>query len=274
MRMPTVAGTTVSGGRIRLALVAGLVALTFVVGPLSHPTPAAAGTADNMEASLLSWINADRAKLGLVPLRLHRGLVDLAGDRAATMASTGVMEHLDCLGCVLNNRGIQWYGYGEVIAWTSWPWGSQAAQSLYNAWKGSSTHWPLLMSNRFNYLGIGVAYRSSNGRTYGAIDLTESVDQTRPWAKMRTASRQGNDVTWTWTGADTRLQTHTAGLKNFVVQLKVGSGDWRTIRTGTTATSITLTDRAGGRTYWLRVRSRDNRGYLSRWTAKVGVYVP
>ena len=38
--------------------------------------------------------------------------------------------------------------------------------------------------------------------------------------------RSGTTVTWTWSGADTALQTHTAGLKNFDVQYRVGSGTW------------------------------------------------
>ncbi len=268
------AGTRVPGARLRLAFIAGLATLAFVVGPLAQPAPVAAGTADKIEASLRAWVNADRKNLGLVPLRKYGKLWSLAGDRAATMASTGELKHASCLSCLLDARGIQWYLDGEVIAWTSWPWGSQAAQSIYNAWKNSPEHWALLMSDRFNYFGIGVAYRSSNGTTWASIVLTESKDHTRPWARMTSVSRSGDDVTFTWTGADRRLQTHTAGLKNFDVQLKRDSGPWRTIRTGITATSITLWNRASGHVYKLRVRSRDNRGYVSPWTTRLRIWVP
>jgi len=81
-------------------------------------------------------------------------------------------------------------------------------------------------------------------------------------------------VSFTWTGADRLLQTHTAGLKNFDVQLKRDSGSWRTIRTGITATSLTLWNRAGGHWYRLRVRARDERGNVSGWTKQIRVWVP
>ena len=259
----------------RLVLLAALGAVVATgLGPLASPAPVHASTADTMEAKLLSWINDARARRGLLPLRPLRGLVDLAGDRAASMASSGKMEHASCLSCLLNNRGIQWYMNGEVIAWTSYPWGDQAAQSIFNGWKGSSYHWSLLMSSRTNYIGLGVAYRSSNRTTYAAGVLTESRDYTGPWARMGSGSRKGTSATWSWNGADTRLQTHTAGFKNFDVQFRVGTGTWTTIRSGTTSTSLSRSGLAGGRYYGVRVRSRDNRGYVSGWTAELRVWVP
>jgi len=227
-----------------------------------------------MEAKLVSLINAERSKRGLVPLRLHPGLVDLAGDQAASMASTNLLAHISCLGCTLSSRGIQWYTAGEVIAWTSYPWGDQAAQSIFNAWKGSSGHWAMLMSSRYNYFGIGVAYRSSNARTYAAAELTESKDRTMPWAQMRSVSRSGTTVYWSWYGADSALQTHTAGLKDFDVQYRVDSGTWYTIRTSYTPKSVSLSGRAHGHWYGLRVRARDNLGLVSYFTPEMRIWVP
>ena len=71
-----------------------------------------------------------------------------------------------------------------------------------------------------------------------------------------------------------RLQTHTAGLKNFDVQYRVDSGSWRVIRSGTTARSITLSGRTRHHTYYLRVQARDNRGNLSGYTTSLHVSVP
>lgn len=259
----------------RLTLAALVVAcLGTVVGPMAHPGPVSAGTAETMEATILSLVNAERTKRGLVPLRRHWKLVDLAGDRAAYMASIGGLQHISCLSCTLNSRGIQWYGASEVIAWTSYPWGSQAANNIFNAWRNSPSHWSLLMSNRSNYIGIGVAYRSSTARTYASAVMTESKDQTRPWARMSTGSRSGTTVSWSWTGADTALQTHTAGLKNFDVQYRVDAGTWTTIRSGTTARSLSLSSRSHGHCYSLRVRSRDNVGYVSLFTSALKVCVP
>jgi uncharacterized protein YkwD len=264
-----------AGALLRLVLCASLAAV-FVTGagPVAHPAPVAASTASTMEADLLRWINEARVRKGLVPLRLLAPLVDLAGDRASYMASKNVLKHPSCLGCLLTNRGIQWYAAGEVIASTSYPWGSQAATSIFNMWKRSSGHWAILMSSRFNYIGLGVAYRSSNRTTFAAGVLTESVDQTKPWGKVVDASRKSSTVTWDWTGADTRLQTHTSGLRNFDVQYRVDGGTWTTIRTGTTAKSLSLSGRAGGHYYGLRVRARDNRGYVSSYSAELRIWVP
>lgn len=248
-------------------------ALATGIGPVAHPTDVRAGTADNMELQLLGLINDARSKKGLVPLRRWGKLADMAGDRAASMARNRTMSHPSCLSCLFNSYGVQWYRIGEVVSTTSYPWGSQAATSIFNGWKGSSAHWSLLMSSSFNYIGLGVAL-SSNGWTFAAGELSESKDYTRPWARMTGSSRSGTTVSWSWTGADTLLQTHTSGLKNFDVQYRVGSGSWTTIRSGTTSRSLSLSGRARGHYYGLRVRSRDNRGYVSYWSAEMRVWVP
>jgi uncharacterized protein YkwD len=262
-------------GISRIVLVAALVASAgFGIGPLAHPSPASAGTAETMEATILRLVNVERTQRGLVPLRLHSGLVDLAGELAASMASIDALKHNSCLACVLDSRNIQWYSLSEVIAWTSYPWGDQAAQSIFNAWKGSSGHWAMLMSNKTNYIGIGVAYRSSSGRTYAAAELTESKDRSAAWARMKAATLSGTTVSWTWTGADTALQTHTAGFKNFDVQYRVDGGSWSTIRTSYTLASLSLSGRARGHWYGLRVRGRDNLGLVSGYTGELRIWVP
>lgn len=259
----------------RLLLVA-LVAASIGtgVGPIAHPTAVAASTATTMESEILGWINAERVNRGLVPLRLHYALIDLAGDRAASMASIGSLQHISCLSCTLNARGIQWYSAGEVIASNNYPWGDQSAKVIFNSWMGSSSHRAVLMSSTFNYIGIGVAYRSANASTYASAVLTESKDQTRPWAKMTSVSRSGTTVYWAWTGADTKLQTHTAGLWNFDVQYRVDGGSWTTIRSGTTAKSLSLSGRAHGHYYGLRIRSRDYRGIVSYYSGELRIWVP
>lgn len=263
------------GALLRLSLVAVFAATGLtVVGPGANPAPVAAVTASTVESTILRWINAERTKRGLVPLRLHYGLVDLAGDRAASMAAAGVLKHPSCIHCLFDQRGIQYWSGTEVIAWSGYELSEDPAYSLYSAWRNSSTHWGILMSAKFNYIGIGVADVSSTNGTYAATLLTESRDRSKPWAKMRGGSRSGTTVSWTWTGADLKLQTHTAGLKNFVVQYRVDSGTWRTIRTGTTAKSLSLSSRPRGHCYSLRVRARDNRDYLSSYTSAITVCVP
>ncbi|HEX2625939.1 MAG TPA: CAP domain-containing protein [Candidatus Limnocylindrales bacterium] len=260
------------GRALRHLLAISVLAAVFAtaIGPVAHPATASAATPDAIEAKLLTLINDARTSHGLVPFRGWYKLANLAGDRAATMAKNQVMAHPSCLTCVFTSYGIPYYRASEVIAWSSYP---DVAQTVFNAWKASSIHWAILMSTSLNYIGLGAAV-SSNGRTYVSGDLSESKDHTNPWAKMSGVARSGTTVSWSWTGADTRLQTHTAGLKNFDVQYRVGSGTWTTIRTGTTAKSLSLGSRAHGHYYGLRVRARDNLGYLSAWSAEMRIWVP
>ena len=271
MTRPRVSATALSRTLLGAALAA---VLATAAGPLAHPSIVAAGTADTMEAKIISLVNGERTKRGLVPLRFHSGLVDLAGDRAAYMVSINQMQHISCLACTLTSRGIQWWAAAEDIAYTTYPWGDQAAMSIFNGWKNSSGHWAILMSSNLNYIGVGVAYRSANHATYASAVLTESKDRTAPRASMLTGSRSGTTVSWSWTGYDIGLQTHTSGLKNFDVQYRVGSGTWQTIRSGTTARSLSLSGRAHGHYYGLRVRARDNAGYVSSYSAEIRIWVP
>lgn len=263
-------------GAMRLVLVAAFAAVVLMgVGPVAHPAPAAAVTTlDSMETTILGWINAERTKRGLIHLKIHPGLVTIANSRAAYMAEHQELKHPSCVKCLFDAAGIQYYSGTEVIAWTGYSPGDTAAKSLFSAWRNSSLHWGILMSSTFNYIGLGAGYKVGGHGTYLAGELTESRDQTRPWARMGTASRSGTTVYWSWSGADTRLQTHTAGLKNFDVQYRVDAGTWTTIRSGTTARSLSLGSRARGHCYSLRVRSRDNRLYVSLYTGALQVCVP
>jgi uncharacterized protein YkwD len=155
--------------RTRLFLIAAFAAVVaFSAGPVSNPQPVNAGTAATMEANLVQWINDARRQRGLPKLETRDRLMDMAGDRASAMASTGKLEHTNCVSCSLRNRGVSFSRCGEVIAYTTYPWGNQAAQSIFNGWKNSSLHWSLLMSSGFNRIGIGVAYRSRNSSTWAA----------------------------------------------------------------------------------------------------------
>ena len=264
----------------RLALVAAMLALlASVAGPLAHPASTNAATAlsptpDSVEGTLLTWVNNARASRGLAPLRLHPGLVNMSGDWAAHMAGTGVLALPSCMSCMLTTYGVQKYNYGGIASWSTYNWGTDAANSILQGWKNHSTQWAKLMSSTLNYIGIGIAYRSANSSTWAAVFLTESKDVTRPWSRMASSSRSGTTVSWSWTGADTKLQTHTAGLKNFDVQYRVDSGSWSTIRSGTTGKSLSLSGRAHGHYYGLRVRARDNLGYVSGWSAELRIWVP
>jgi hypothetical protein len=265
---------SLAGIALRLVL-AAFIAIVVAGGvSAANPPSTAASTPDTMEEQLLALINDARADLHLKPLRLHSGLVDFAGDRAASQASSSLMKHLSCLPCALNSRGIQWYSAGEVLAYTTYPRGAQAAESIFNGWKGSHDHWVLLTSSKFNYIGLGVAYRSSEHKTFAAGLLSESTDRTKPSAKVSATSRSGTTVAWSWSGADPALQTHTAGLKNYDVQYRVGTGSWSTLKSGTTTKAVSLSGRAHGHWYGLRVRARDKAGNVSSYSTERRVWVP
>jgi uncharacterized protein YkwD len=146
-----------------------ILAITLAVGVGARP--AAAGTAETMESSIVSWINSARAARGVPALATRAALSDLAGRRAASLAAAGVLSHdvAGCLSCQLNARGIVWHADGEAIGGTSYPWGMDAARSLWNALSKSSEHMAILMSRTYDQVGAGVAYRSANGNTYLSI---------------------------------------------------------------------------------------------------------
>jgi uncharacterized protein YkwD len=157
-----------------LPILAALIALLLLAaGPMANPRPAyAAATDESIEAQILALVNNARANRGIAALQTGAKLVDFAGDRAARMASTGVLKHPRCLPCKLDRRGITYSTYGETIAWTFAPWGSEAAKSLFRTWKNSPPHWSLLMSPKYHRIGIGVALRSNNS-TWAAAVMTD-----------------------------------------------------------------------------------------------------
>ena len=256
---------------------AGLVAVLILSAIwFGQPGTAVASTESSMESTLRTLLNNDRTAHGLVPLRKDARLDLLSGDRATWMATQGLLTHDSADGSICNamsKRSIFWYRCGEDIGFTTATWGNTAARFIYNLWKHSAPHWSLMMSNRYNYLGVGVA-RRTNGTTYASLVFLEGPDRTRPTARMQTHSRSGTTVHFSWSGADVRLQTHTAGLQDFNVAYRVDFGPYIQIRTGTTRTSLTLYHRAHGHWYTVRVQSRDRRGNLSFWSHGVRVWVP
>lgn len=243
---------------------------TFVV-------PANALTTTDHEQSILDLVNGARADRGLQPLRVDSRLWKLAGDRAGVMAARDVMSHTvaGSLSASLNSRRIQWYGYGEAIAWSSATPTSSAVQSLFSLWRGSPPHWAILMSSHYNYIGVGLAYRSSNHKTFGAIVVTESKDRSGAGAVMLSRDVAGGvNLHWRWRGWDPALQTHTAGLRNFTVQQRTDNGPWVTVAKSTTSSSRSTFNKPRGHWYGVRVRATDRAGNVGAWTAESRIWVP
>lgn len=248
----------------------------MVVGSVSLPAPTRAAVDGSMESSIRSWINRDRSTRGLRALRVDTRLDALSGERASWMAAKGKLTHegLDGSACdAMTKRAIYWYRCGEDIGFTTATWGAKSAAFLYKLWRHSPAHWALLMSSKFNYIGVGVA-RRSNGSTYAAILFIEGPDRTRPHARMRTRTVTGTSIKFTWSATDTRLQTHTAGIRDYNVEVRVDNGAYVRIRTATRKTSLSLLHRARGHWYSVRVQARDKRGNLSAWSRGLRAWVP
>jgi uncharacterized protein YkwD len=170
--MRAMSATSPRSARPSLLLAAALLAvLGLAIGPASHPAPVNAGTADYMEGLLVKWINNARENRGIAPLRVGSLLTELAGNRAATLARTEKLTHPSCLACVFRSYGISFRTCGEVIAMNTYPWGYQAARTIFLGWKHSSTHWSILMSRSFHRIGMGVAYRRSDHSTWAAGEV-------------------------------------------------------------------------------------------------------
>jgi uncharacterized protein YkwD len=279
----TVPGMSLSPSRPRRAhnpaLALALAVVLGLAGAVASPTPAAATTAtpDTVAAELLRLTNADRAARDLRPLRRDTRLAAIARDRAGNLASASTFSHSAAggsLSTTLDRAGIQWYAWGENLAWTPGGLRSTTAASVFTAWKQSTGHWAQLMSRTLNYVGFGVAVRASDGRVFATAIFTESRDHTRPSARIVDAARSGTSVTFTWRGYDAPLQTHWAGLRDFDVWYRVDDGAWRLIRDNTTATSIRLTSRAPGHRYWLMVRARDRVSNVGAASSPISVWVP
>jgi uncharacterized protein YkwD len=202
---------------IRIRLLSTFAALAVAAGLLatSAPAPASASdvTAGDVASMLLADINAGRKAHGLVVYRSWDRLAALARERAQAMADARTLSHAAAggdVGTALDARGVDWYGYGETIGMTGWPWGQEAADSIYSMWKASDAHRAILFSGDDNYIGIGVA-QAADGSTWVSAVMTESKDHTAPTARTRSLTRIGRTLSFTWAGADRRLQTHTAG---------------------------------------------------------------
>ncbi len=243
----------------------------------SSATPASASTAaQSMDSQLLGLINKDRAAAGLISLRGDTRLAGWAAERSAWMATHGVLTHnsWDGAPCSMYSRmRVTWYGCGEAIGYASASFGSVAANLLFSLWKASPDHAALLMGSKYNYLGIGVAYRASTHTTYASILFLEGPDRTAPVAVVSPATVSGGRLHWTWSGSDPFLQTHQAGLKNFDAQVSANGSAWKTIQSNSTVTSETTPVERAGSTWRLRVRATDRAGNNSKWVTSATTVV-
>jgi uncharacterized protein YkwD len=259
-----------------MAIHAALAAALAVTLLASAPRPAAAATASDVRAMLMGWLNADRVANGLVAYREWGAVDALATERAGRVAAAGVLSHDVAggdVGNALDASGIPWSWYGEALGLSRATWGEEAARQVYDLWMASPPHHDILMSAVDNYVGIGIV-EATDGSTWISLIATQSPDHTPPVAANVSLRRSGTTLTFTWRGSDPRLQTLTAGIRSYDVQVRRDNAAWWTLRNDTTATSATMANRPHGHWFSFRVQAADRRGTLSPWTSAIRIWVP
>lgn len=225
---------------------------------------------------LTGWINADRTAHGLVPWRAWGAIDGLATERAERVAASGTLSHTAAggnVGDALTAASIPWSWYGEALGMTGTVLGETAARQIFGAWMASDPHRAILRSNVDNYLGIGIGV-GADGSTWISLIATQSPDRTPPVASIASLRRSGSVITVAWRGVDPRLQSLTAGIRSFDVQIRRDGLPWETLRNDTTTASARLPSLRHGHWYSFRVQAADRRGTLSAWTTPIRIWLP
>jgi uncharacterized protein YkwD len=270
--------STFAAPRRRLAALSLLAVFgASVFGPaapaaIAADLPVDAATLNAQEAQMLSFLNADRAEVGLVPVRVDSRLMAIARARSADMIAKDYFSHTQPDGRnvfdIIAASGIAWYGAGEIIAWNNYPM-DVTASTANHQWMNSPGHHAIVVSADFNYVGVGLAVDGTTGKKMWTAVYMKGPDRTGARASIARPSLGGGTittrrVTLSWTGSDVRLQVLTAGLGSFVLQRKVDGGRWRTITT-TTSRYRRLSVLKGHVTQF-RVAARDRAGNRGAWS--------
>jgi uncharacterized protein YkwD len=235
------------------------------------PEPVTDAVLTQSGIDLVTLTNRQRAKVGLVALRIDPDLMRIARDRAEVMATNDVMSHTEPNGQKVFDRltdaGITWYNAGEILAWNNYPTEPlSVAESIY-AWMASPTHHDIMVSTGYNYVGFGAAVSATGLRYYAGVFVKEP-DETGAVARFgrvstHRVSRTRVRVTLHWSGGDPRLQVMTAGLRYYQLAWRNGDGPWHAWFT-TTATSRSVRwSRGSGHT--IGIRARDKAGNWGAW---------
>ncbi len=262
----------------RTSHLALLVVVGLLAGLVAAPGAAAAAggmTVSEAELAMVDALNVDRTTRGLVPVRIDSRLMAIAHARSVDMATKHYRSHTQPDGRmvfdILTAEKIMWYGAGEIIAWNNYPTMETSLPVANAGWMGSKGHRDIIVSPSYNYVGVGLAFDSSNGDWIWTGVYIKGPDRTGAIASVRKptvasgTTRVTKRVTVTWTGADVQLQTLTSGLGSFKVQRRVDGGAWTTVSASTTRTSLTL-ELPAGHTHVFRVAARDNAGNLGAWS--------
>lgn len=139
-------------------LSAAALMLTFIMIPLN------AGAADYGSAKLEDYayqvaaiVNQEREAYGLAPLKYSDELSRAANVRAGEIQSYFSHTRPDGRSCftAITDMGIKYRAVGENIAY-----GQRDPAEVMNAWMNSSGHRANILSENYDYIGIGVTSRN------------------------------------------------------------------------------------------------------------------
>lgn len=116
------------------------------------------------EQEVFDLINAKRIEAGLSALKIDEELQNVARVKANDMVENNYFSHNSpTYGTPFNmikNFGITYKAAGENIA------GNSSNQGAVTAWMNSEGHRANILSNNYNYTGIGVVSSSKYGKIY------------------------------------------------------------------------------------------------------------
>jgi uncharacterized protein YkwD len=260
--------------------------LAVLAGSLALPAAGAGysrSALDGAEQAVIAGVNKYRAEVGLRRLLLDERIGLVARERSASMAREGYFAHSapdgTDAGDLMDLAGIKRYAWGEAIGWNTRATLDESVAWMLQWWRNSGPHYGLIVSAKYNYIGVGVVQKGS--RIIYTIVFARAPDRTQPKVRLlgvshatggtEGASSAGN-VTVSWKGSDVPLAALTAGLDGFRVQHRVGKDPWSPITRWTTERSMSLA--LGPGEHHFRVRSRDKARNMSAWTEPAAIVVP
>jgi uncharacterized protein YkwD len=268
----------------RRSRLAPLLAVALLAALVAAPATTAADetmTITAAESAMIAALNADRHEKGLIPVRVDTRLMAIARARSADMVAKNYFSHVQPDGRsvfdIIKSSGITWFAAGEIIARNNYPTLSTSLQAANLGWKASDGHYEIIISTKYNYVGVGLAVDAVSGNKVWTAVYLKGPDRTGARAVARTPSVTAGStssrrrVTVSWSGADVRLQVLTSGLYTYWIQRQTDSGNWVTVTSSTLRTSRAF-DLPRHHTYHFRIRARDHAGNWGNWST-VGVSV-
>ena len=127
-----------------------------------------AGAADSVSREVVNRINALRTSHGLAPLRLDARLEQAGRAQSSAMMSRRVLSHGNPNGVARLTRlcrRMHANTIGETIGWIRYRSPSRQAGGIVRWWMNSPPHRAVLMSPKFNAIGVGRRTGHYGGQT-------------------------------------------------------------------------------------------------------------